>query len=188
MEGVMPQTKRLFILRHAKSSWDDPGLDDHERPLAPRGLRACKVMAEHLRANAIEPELVLCSSARRTRETLEGVAPGGEHVIESELYAATTTDLVDRLRRLPDDVGSVMLIGHNPAVQMLALRLARRDDRAAERTALEGKFPTGALATLTFECGWSELGPGTARLAAFLTPKELNGKSAAGAGAPERRA
>jgi phosphohistidine phosphatase len=185
----MPPTKRLFILRHAKSSWDDPGLDDHERPLAPRGRRACVVMAEHLRANAIEPELVLCSSARRTLETLEGVAPAGQRVIETELYSATAADLVDRLRRLPDDVGSTMLIGHNPAVQMLVLRLARRDPDAADvRAEVERKFPTGALATLTFECGWSELGPGSARLAAFLTPRELNGKSAAGAEAPGRRA
>jgi phosphohistidine phosphatase len=179
----MPPAKQLFVLRHAKSSWDNPGVDDRERPLAPRGQRACKVIAEYLRANGIEPELVLCSSARRTRETLEGIAPTGKHLIESELYSATTGDLVDRLRRLPDDVKSVMLIGHNPAVQMLVLRLARRDREAAEaRAAVERKFPTGALATLTFECGWSELEPGRARLAAFLTPKELNGKSAAGAG------
>jgi phosphohistidine phosphatase len=185
----MPQTKRLFILRHAKSSWDDPGLEDHERPLAPRGQRACKVMAEHLRTNAIEPELVLCSTARRTRETLEGVAPTGKHVIESELYSASTGDLVDRLHGVPDDVGSVMLIGHNPALQMLVLRLSRRDPEAAGmRAAVERKFPTGALATLTFECGWSELGPGSARLAGFLTPKELNGKSATGAGTPGHRA
>jgi phosphohistidine phosphatase len=187
-EAHMSETKRLFILRHAKSSWDDPGLDDHERPLAPRGQRACKVMGEYLRTNAIEPELVLCSSSRRTRETLEGVAPTGKRVIEAALYSATTGDLVDRLRRVPDDVGSVMLIGHNPSVQMLAMRLARREADAGERASLERKFPTGALATLTFECGWSELGPGRARLAAFLTPRELNGKSGAGAAAPGHRA
>jgi len=184
----MPPVKRLFILRHAKSSWDDPGLDDHERPLAPRGQRACKVMAEYLRTNAIEPELVLCSSSRRTRETLAGIAPTGKHVIESELYSASPGDLVDRLHRVPDKVGSVMLIGHNPSMQMLALRLARRDGDAAVREALARKFPTGALATLTFECGWSELGPGSARLQAFLTPKELNGKSGAGAAAPGHHA
>jgi phosphohistidine phosphatase len=180
----MPATKRLFLLRHAKSSWDDPGLDDHERPLAPRGQRACKVIAEHLRANAIEPELVLCSSARRTRETLEGVAPTGERVIESELYTASPGELVERLRRVPDNTGSVMLIGHNPSMQMLALRLARRDGDATARATLERKFPTGALATLTFECGWSELDTGNAQLAAFMTPKELNGKTGAGAAAP----
>ena len=185
----MPPTKRLFILRHAKSSWDNPGIEDHERPLAPRGVRACGVMAAHLRANSIEPELVLCSSARRTRETLQGVAPTGQHVIESELYSATAGDLVERLHRVADDVGTVLLIGHNPSMQMLVLRLARRDaEAAAARAAVERKFPTGALATLTFECGWTELGPGSARLVAFLTPKELTGKSAAGAGARGHRA
>ncbi len=185
----MIRTRQLFVLRHAKSSWDNPGLEDHERPLAPRGQRACTVMAEHLRLNAIEPELVLCSSSRRTRETLEGVAPAGQRVIEPELYSATTGDLVDRLRRVPDDVASVMLIGHNPAMQTLVLRLAHRDaDAADDRAAVERKFPTGALATLTFDCGWSELGPGSARLSAFLTPRELNGKPAAGAGARGHRA
>ena len=182
-------TRQLFVLRHAKSSWDNPGLEDHERPLAPRGQRACTVMAEHLRMNAIKPEVVLCSSSRRTRETLEGVAPAGQRLFESELYSATAGDLVDRLRRVPDDTASVMLIGHNSAVQMLILRLARRDaDAADDRAAVERKFPTGALATLTFDCGWSELGAGSATLSAFVVPKELNGKPAAGAGAPWRRA
>ena len=81
----MSATKQLFILRHAKSSWDNPGLEDHERPLAPRGQRSCVVMSEHLRTHAIKPDLVLCSSARRTRETLEGVAPTGQHLIEPKL-------------------------------------------------------------------------------------------------------
>jgi phosphohistidine phosphatase len=185
----MPATRQLFVLRHAKSSWDNPGLDDHERPLAPRGQRACTVMAEHLRAHAIRPELVLCSTARRTRETLAGVAPAGEHVIESELYSATPGDLVERLHRVAADVRSAMLIGHNPSMQMLVLRLARREaDAAEDRAAIERKFPTGALATLTFECDWSELAPASARLIAFTTPKELNPRPAAGAGAPERRA
>ena len=79
--------KQLFVLRHAKSSWDDPGLDDHERPLAPRGRRAAQLISAYLRASKIEPALVLCSSARRARETLESVAPGGVTVIEPELYA-----------------------------------------------------------------------------------------------------
>ncbi|MBV9802302.1 MAG: histidine phosphatase family protein, partial [Solirubrobacterales bacterium] len=78
----MTSSKRLFVLRHAKSSWDNPGLDDHERPLAARGRRALDVIAAHLAATGTEPELVLCSSARRTRETLDGIAVGGEHVIE----------------------------------------------------------------------------------------------------------
>jgi phosphohistidine phosphatase len=179
----MPSNKQLFILRHAKSSWDNPGLEDHERPLAPRGQRACAVMAEHLRTNAIKPELVLCSSSRRTRETLEGVAPTGEHVIERELYSASAEGVLDRLRRLPEDLRSVMVIGHNPALQMLVLRLALRDaagDGVAVRSAVERKFPTGALATLTFQCGWAELAAGQAHLAEFLTPKGLGAISRAG--------
>jgi phosphohistidine phosphatase len=176
----MPSAKRLFVLRHAKSSWDDPGLDDHERPLAPRGQRACAVMADHIQTSAIAPEVVLCSSARRARETLEGVAPPGEPVIEHELYEASAEDLIDRLRRLPDDVSSVMVIGHNPALETLVLRLSRRDDAdPSVRAAVERKFPTGALATLTFECGWSELGPERARITAFVTPKGLSASSQA---------
>jgi phosphohistidine phosphatase len=166
-------SKQLFVLRHAKSSWDDPGLDDHERPLAPRGRRAVNVMAEHLHANEIEPALVLCSSSRRTQETLEGINPGGQQLIEPELYAATTSAIIERLRRVPEDVDSVMLIGHNPAIQTLVLRLAAGDARS-DLSEVQRKFPTAALATLTLECAWNELGPGCARLVAFVRPKQLS--------------
>ena len=173
----MPGTKRLFVLRHAKSSWDSPGLEDHARPLAPRGQRACSVMAAHIRAAGIEPELVLCSSSRRTRETLQGVDPPGERVIEDELYSASAQDVLERLHRVPESVGSVMLIGHNPTAQMLILRLSHSNDGSVagpERAQVERKFPTGALATLTFEGSWSELAPGRARLTEFLTPRGLS--------------
>jgi phosphohistidine phosphatase len=169
-------TKRLFILRHAKSSWDDPGLDDHERPLAPRGLRAVAVLAEHLKANGIEPELVLCSTSRRTRETLEGIHAAGEHVIEPELYGASTEDLVARLRRVPAEVESVMVVGHNPTMQTLVLRLASDSGSGEELSQVQAKFPTGALATLTFDSSWSELSPSCARLTAFVGPKSLAGR------------
>src|SRR5205807_3324678 len=121
------------------------------------------------------PTQVLCSSARRTRETLEGVAPGGEAMIDPELYSASCGELVARLQRVPEEARSVMVIGHNPAVQMLVLRLAdpngakRRelDDEAVESNLLDvqRKFPTGALATLTFDCAWQDLTPGCATLA-----------------------
>jgi phosphohistidine phosphatase len=172
----MPATKRLFVLRHAKSSWDDPGLDDHERPLAPRGRRAVKLLGEHLRQAGIRPALVLCSSSRRTRETLEGVSPGGETLIEPGLYAASVQDVLDRLRRVPDDVESVMVIGHNPALQIVVLRLALNGASVADGSdlaAIQQKFPTGALATLTFKCGWSELAPGCAELAGYVRPKAI---------------
>ncbi len=173
----MPTSKRLLILRHAKSSWDDPGLDDHERPLAARGRGALEVIAAHLAATGTQPQLVLCSSARRTRETLDGVAVGGEHVIEPALYAATTEQVLDRLRRLPDGIVCAMLVGHNPAAQMLVLRLTNHDSAGFEdpgRDAVKRKFPTGALATLAFDCQWDELAPGCARLEEFTTPKAFN--------------
>lgn len=191
IEIGMPGTKRLFVLRHAKSSWENPGLEDHARPLASRGQQACVVMAEHVRATGIAPGLVLCSSARRTRETLEGVDPPGERVIEDELYSASAQDVLDRLHRVPESVGSVMLIGHNPTSQMLVLRLSHCDNGSVagpERAAVERKFPTGALATLTFECSWSRLAPGQAQLTDFLTPRELSEGGRDGPVARARRA
>ena len=187
IEIGMVSKHQLFVLRHAKSSWDDPGLDDHERPLAPRGRRAVEAIAAHLNAAGIQPELVLCSSARRTRETLDGVAVGGEHRIEPALYAAGTEEVLDRLRQLPDSVSSVMLIGHNPAAQMLVLRLTNRDrsgQEDPERDEVKRKFPTGALATLWFDCAWSELAPGCAQLQEFTFPK---GSRAASEAAPAAR-
>ena len=165
--------KTLYLLRHAKSSWDDPGLADHDRPLAPRGRRAAKAIAEHLGRDRIAPALVLCSPARRTRETLEAIAPAfGEEVpveVERDLYGATAGELLERLRAVSDAVESVMLIGHNPSIQTLALNLAG----GGELEAIELKYPTGALATLTFEGSWYELGSGAAELAAFVRPRDL---------------
>ncbi len=169
--------RKLFVLRHAKSSWDDPGQDDHDRPLAPRGRRAVKVIAAYVRELGISPEQVLCSPARRTLETLEGVAPGGETLIEPELYGASAAEIIERLRRVPEDVGSVMVIGHNPAMQILVLRLADSNGpltSGADLADVQGKFPTGALATLSFECAWRDLARGRAQLVSYVRPKALH--------------
>jgi phosphohistidine phosphatase len=175
--GWMAHAKRLFVLRHAKSSWDDPGLEDHERPLAPRGRRAVKVLAEYLARNEIDPPLILCSSSRRTRETLEGLGLGGEVLIEEELYSASPGSVIERLHRVSPELGSVMVIGHNPAMQVLVLRLvaAHAGDEldGSDLSQIQRKFPTGALATLELDCDWSALAPGTARLADFVRPKQL---------------
>jgi phosphohistidine phosphatase len=166
--------RKLFLLRHAKSSWDDPRLADHDRPLAPRGKRAAKVIAEHLRDEGTAPEVVLCSSSQRTRATLERIAPAlGDDVaveIERELYAAPASTLLRRLQAVGDDVESVMLIGHNPGIEQLALTLAGDGEKLAE---VRRNYPTAALATLEFEGHWSELEPGAARLADFVKPKQL---------------
>jgi phosphohistidine phosphatase len=179
----MTADKQLFVLRHAKSSWDDPVLDDHERPLAARGVRAVKLLNKYVRDHGIQPTVVLCSTSRRTRETLAGVDPGGETLIESDLYDATCGTLIARLQRVPAETQSVMLIGHNPAMQMLVLRLTGANGDhgngstgplEADLAELQRKFPTGALATLTFECAWNELGPGCARLSDYVRPKSLH--------------
>jgi phosphohistidine phosphatase len=167
---TLDAVKRLYLLRHAKSSWDEPDLADHERPLAARGRKACAKLATYLRTEAVEPEIVLCSSSRRTRETLELILPalGQPQVeIEDELYAAPAEHLLDRLRALPGPAGSALLIAHNPGMQDLALRIAPGDARLAR------KFPTGALASFTLEGPWSQLGESAARLLAFVSPREL---------------
>jgi len=165
----------LYLLRHAKSSWDDPELADHERPLAPRGIRAAKRIADHLSRERIEPELVLCSSAVRTRQTFELIRPafGSTTTVtfEDSLYAASTEDLLERVRRLPAEVVSAMLIGHNPGLQQLALELASSGN---DRERLEAKFPTAALATLEVDATWSRLARGDAVLTAYVVPRELS--------------
>jgi phosphohistidine phosphatase len=161
----------LYLLRHAKSSWDDPSLADHERPLAPRGERAATAMGEHMRSSEISPALVLCSSAVRARQTLERASIEGEVRVDDGIYGASEGDLVAILRGLPAEVESAMMIGHNPAMQELALMLAAE---GPELRRIHGKFPTGALATLEFDGAWSALGPHSARLVEFVKPKDLS--------------
>ena len=166
--------KRLFLLRHAKSSWKDSSLPDHDRPLAGRGRRASKAIAAYLREHDIEPALVLCSSATRARQTLDRVAPGlggaPEVRIEPDLYEASAARLLSRLQRVGDAVPSVMLIGHNPSLERLALDLANGGPELAD---LAAKFPTGALATLEFAGTWSDLEGDTARLVGFVKPRDM---------------
>ena len=165
--------RRLLLLRHAKSSWDDPSLADRDRPLAARGHKAADRMAEHLRSNAPAVDLVLCSSALRTTETLEHIGRAfgdAEMAVEDGLYGASADELLHRLRAVPNDADGVALIGHNPGIQDLATALAGGgDDLERIRT----KFPTGALAVLEFDAPWGELRIGGCRLVAFVTPKDL---------------
>ena len=165
----------LYLLRHAKSSWDDPGVEDHDRPLSPRGRKAARKMAEHLRSSGVQPALVLCSSALRARQTLERVAPAFGDVVsikvERSLYGADEGDLLARLRRVAASVPSVMVIGHNPSLQFLALTLAARGN---QRDRLEAKFPTCALAALrVLEAPWKDLDRGRAELVGLVVPRDL---------------
>jgi phosphohistidine phosphatase len=169
--------RTLYLLRHAKSSWDDPALPDRDRPLAPRGRRACELVAEHLRRHEITPALVLCSSSTRTQETFERISAGFsrpvEVQIEDGIYTATAAELLTRLRAVDSAAASVMLIGHNPGIQELAVDLVRTEP---QRRRLNDKFPTGALATLTLMGTWAALAPHTATLTALVKPRELTGR------------
>lgn len=164
----------LHLLRHAKSSWDEPGLADHDRPLAPRGRRAAKLIAQHLEWRGIEPELVLCSPAKRTRQTLtrisSAIGEGADVRIEPDLYGASAAELLSILNGIEGEPGSAMVIGHNPGIEDLAIQLARPGPELAR---LLHKFPTAALATLEFEGPWRELAPSGAALTSFVKPKEL---------------
>jgi phosphohistidine phosphatase len=167
--------RTLYLLRHAKSSWGDPTLPDRERPLAPRGRRDAKRIAKHLAKQHIHPELVLCSPAERTRTTLELVRPAlgaGTVRLEAVLYAASLDQLLERIRAVPTAVASLMLIGHNPGLQQLALALA---SPSVELERLRNKFPTAALATLTLgNTPWNQLSEAGALLAAYVVPKQLD--------------
>src|SRR5262245_58947371 len=119
--------RRLYVLRHAKSSWADPELADHERPLAPRGRKACRRLAAWIGEHDVRPELVVCSTAARARRTVELVlrALGDPEVTFDEgVYHGWTDDLLARVRALDDTCESAMLVGHNPALQNLCLLLA----------------------------------------------------------------
>lgn len=169
--------KALYLLRHAKSSWADNALADHDRPLAPRGKRATRVLARHLADARIRPALVLCSTAVRARQTLEGVASSlGEEVDvweEENLYGAGSGELLRRLRRLPPAVPSVMVVAHNPGLENLATELIDSGDQASIAR-LHEKFPTGALATLLIPGEWKALAKGRATLTAYVVPKDLH--------------
>ena len=167
--------RTVILLRHGKSSWSDSTLADIDRPLAPRGERASRRIAKYIRRKRIRPTLVLCSPSLRTRQTLEAIEPslGKGYSIElvPQLYAASERELLEQLQALPESVSSVMLIGHNPGLQNLALVLA---SRGADLPQLEEKFPTGVLATLVVHSeSWAGLSPGDAELVDYVVPRQL---------------
>ena len=170
--------KIILLLRHAKSAWSQPGLDDHERPLNKRGERAAEAMAEHIVHNAPRPDLILCSTAVRTRQTLAPLVhrlanPAPPIALEKGLYLATEGELLGRLRAVPEDVRTLLLIGHNEGIGELASALAGDGDPAM-LAHLHEKFPTGALATLRLgEAPWQDLAPGQGELLAFVRPRDV---------------
>ncbi len=173
----------LLLLRHAKSDWQDPALDDFDRPLAKRGRRAAPQMGEYLRAQGLEPDLVLCSSARRARETLElvltALASAPEISYLKSLYLAPPSRMLAILRRQSPETGRILLIAHNPGLERLALGLAQAtegQDRSAAARHMAEKFPTAALARFRV-AAWESLGAVPAELLAFIRPRDLEGQA-----------
>jgi len=171
--------KRLVLLRHAKSSWDAPVCRDFDRPLSKRGNKAGKVMGAYLKREKITWDALLVSPAQRTKDTVARLEKGyGSEFTphyDDRLYMASTNQLLQILRGLDDGYGTVMMIGHNPGIQGLALTLTPSDDGAnRDRVRMDAKYPTAALAIIDFDAAhWHAIGPATGTLERFIKPKHL---------------
>lgn len=173
---------QLLLLRHAKSSWDDPALSDHARPLNRRGRVAAEGMGRMMQELGLVPDLVLVSSAQRTLQTLkalETLKPWADAPLVEPMdaiYLATAPALLQVLRGVADTVRSVMLVGHNPGLHELAMLLVGAHGMAQMdgtlRRLAEG-YPSGALAEFSIVGPWRGVGNGSDRLVRFLSPREL---------------
>ena len=182
--------RKLVLLRHAKSAW--PDVPDHERPLADRGRRDAPAMGRWLRAAGHVPDHVLCSTARRARETWHLVQPELQAAppvsFERQVYGASAASLLNLAQRVPPAVQTLLIIGHDPGVPGLALTLAADSAPAAGGGGsalppgvvdrMRAKFPTAAIAVVEFTGPWTRLGPRGAWLADFVTPRDV--RSSAG--------
>lgn len=165
---------RLFLLRHSKAGWAEPGMRDFDRPLEPLGRTDADAVGAAMRASSYVPGLVLCSSARRARETLDWVARhtgNGRVVYSDKLYSTDAAGYVEFIRATAD-ADDVLLVGHNPMMEDLATALSGDGDENA-RGALVSGFPTSALAVIRFAGKLSETAPGKGYLEAFITPADL---------------
>ncbi|MFV0297305.1 MAG: SixA phosphatase family protein [Hyphomicrobiaceae bacterium] len=171
--------RTLSLLRHAKSSWSTPALTDCERPLAPRGLKAAPLMGRHMRDIGLVPDLVLLSPADRTRQTAE-LALGEAGLacvplrIDEQLYEASADDLLVCLRECPDDIGHVLMIGHNPGLHELAVGLLG-DEIPPDHADLARNLPTAALVVLAVNVdNWGDVDWGMAFLSHYRVPRDLD--------------
>ena len=169
--------KTIYLLRHAKSSWDDSSLSDHDRPLNERGRAAAPRVGAHMQAMGYLPDLVLCSTSMRTRQTLDAVLseldvePAVE--FEEDLYLAAPSEMLDLVRSVPDTVESVLIVSHNPGTGILAAALS--GDGPEERIHLmRAKFPTTGLAIIELSVDrWKDVESGCGSLKEFVRPRDL---------------
>lgn len=166
----------LSLLRHAKSAWNNPGASDFERPLAPRGEKAAPRMAAYIAREGLVPELVLCSTAQRARQTMDLVSAEWESKPEIQyeegLYHAGPAQMLQYLQALTANCQHAMIIGHNPGMYSLAANLSG-DGEAEALDALGTNFPTAALAVIKIDKEWSSIGPDAGYLQRFVVPRQL---------------
>ncbi|TXC73873.1 histidine phosphatase family protein [Sphingorhabdus soli] len=171
--------KSLTLLRHAKSGLDNPALRDFDRPLNARGQKAARKMGAHAHDRLMIFDWVVASPALRVEETLgiflaELEPPRPDPVWDRRAYLASAATLLDIIRETPDDAKHLLLAGHNPGIEELALRLAE-GQRDTVYASLEEKYPTGALACLRLDCiSWSDAGFGTGTLERFVRPRDID--------------
>lgn len=165
---MVDEMRQLWLLRHAKSDWNDPGLPDHDRPLNDRGHSDASLIGEYVHERRIRFDLVLCSSALRTRQTLEHLQLDSDTkvIFDSNLYRASAQDLFDYLgHNIDPETSSILLINHNPSITELAAMLVIDPDHIYA-------FPTAALAELHLPLNsWHDITPGIASMESFTTPK-----------------
>jgi phosphohistidine phosphatase len=163
--------KRLAILRHAKSDWGQPGLTDFERPLNERGRAAAGLIRRTMNQRGLTFDIVVSSPSARTRETLALV--GIDAKWDERIYLAAADTLIGIIHALPETAQSALIVGHNPGLHELVLKLARPDAGGLRQRVL-GKFPTAALALLELDIdAWSDAAPGCGEIAELLLPREL---------------
>jgi phosphohistidine phosphatase len=170
--------KRLSVLRHAKSSWDDPDLDDLDRPLNDRGWKAARRIGKEMDRRQTQIDLVIASPATRVRETIQGVREkfrmDAEIHFETKMYRASDATLLSLLRSLPETAHAPLLVGHNPGLERLVIELTS-DDECGLRERIAHEFPTAALALIELPAhGWADVEPGSGCIVELLLAKELD--------------
>ena len=168
--------KILTLLRHAKSDWDDPVGRDFDRPLNPRGRRAARTVGAEMKARDLAFDLVLASPARRVIETLEEVTAAFgplRHRFDERLYLAAVPTLLEIIRDTPDEVGRLLVAGHNPGLEQIALLLSRRGGR--HRSEVEIKYPTGTLVQIELPVDrWAGVREGDGNMVGLIRPRDLD--------------
>jgi phosphohistidine phosphatase len=170
--------KTLTLLRHAKSGWDDPVARDFDRPLNPRGRRAAQTVGREMRAQELAFDRVLASPAVRVVETLEEIASGYGRALgpafDQRLYLATADILLDLIRDTDDQVNSLLMVGHNPGLELLVLLLTREGEGEL-RDQAEIKYPTATLAEITLPVErWRDVKERIGTLSRFIRPRDLD--------------